>query len=207
MEKHEILKKIKDLLHFRAKEDTEETQEIKYLDIPLDDATIRVEGDVLEVGLAVSTVSDDGETVTLIEDDSLDGDYIFDSNTFTIANGVITVVEPIDVEAEDLEDDKPADTEEFEAETEVEVEAEEEPKEPEYNYVTQVETLINRVSVYGEQIAEMRTIQEHFVSILEKYVGETPADTKPITQKFKTHITAENKLSTLESIRNIRKNK
>lgn len=191
--KKQILKEIKNLFNF--------SKELKFLDVEVDGKTIRVDGETMEVDSKVSLVEED--VVTLVEDDSLDGEYTYEDNTFTIVNGVITSIAPI--EEEPVEE--PVEVE-IEMEVEVEVEEPIEPVEPkkDFDYESQVETLISRVTIYEEQIAELRTVQEKYGKVLsdvEDYLSDTPSDKKMNAKKFKKE-SGKDTSTGLNSFRNIR---
>ena len=205
--KVQILNQIKALMNFSKVED------LKFLTIELEDKAISIEGDTLLVDSKVSLV--DGDTVTLVEDNSLDGTYTHEGNTFTIANGIVTEVSPIEVvevvEAATEEVIEPVTEEvtEVTAITEGSTEsALEVVTDPQYGYKDEIQTLVNRVTVYEEQIAELRVVQENYskaLKVIEEYIGNTPADTTTNHKNFNTQSNTSSSIATgLEAIRNIR---
>lgn len=191
--KKQILESIRKLMKFNS--------DVTLLTIELEDKVIQLNSEALEVGSTVSLVKD--EVITLVEDDSLDGVYTHNEMTFTILNGVITEVNPVEEEVIEEEEEV--------IELAVEEELEEVTAEiitPVYDYVTQIETLTNRVTIYEEQILELRTVQENFSSALksvETYLNDTPADTATTTNNFKSQSNlGAGKATALEAIRNIR---
>lgn len=180
--KKEILSKIKQLLTFSADED-ETNEDLKFLDVEIsEDLTIRVEGETLEIGSAVSKVTD-GDAV-LVEDGSLDGEHTVDDKVIVIKDNVI----------ESIREEAPV-------EIELAVEA------PTNEYQTQIESVIDRVTTYEEQFAELRTVVENFGKLFEDYLSDTPADEGTVVKKFKTTRTEGEIKSSLDAIRKIRKTK
>lgn len=192
--KAELLAQIKELFKFSKVED------LKFLDVVLEEGkTIRVDGETLETGLEVSIVND--ETATKVEDGSVDGTYQVEGKTIVITDNKIESAEEFEEETEE---------EETETETEIELADETETEtEPTFDYQTEIATITNRVTVYEEQISELRTITEKFAKLFEDFISDTPADTTTKTKNFKTEgiIIKSDTKNALDSIKNIRNKK
>ena len=217
--KKTILDEIRGLLNF-SKEGLE-----SFIDVTTDDKTIRVEGDVLTVGLPVFVLVD--EVATKVEDDSIDGTYETETQTFVVVGGVITevmdkVVEeaqensPMDLEMEaEVEPTKVEDMEEAVEEVEVDDEMtlmretiasltsnieEFSAKLEEFD----IKGLAKRTADLEALIGEMILKQEGFSGSLKEFAAITPYNRSETSNNFKTE-TITDSSNNLDAIRNIRR--
>jgi len=230
--KTQIMDKVRQLFNFSDK--TEDTKEVetkledvvevkedvmaKFIDVTLDDKVIRIESEVIEAGLPVFLVVE--EVATLVEDDSADGTYEYEGQTFIVVSGMITEVMPtVEQEQEQEKEDISETTEELieleqdeDAETKSkETKISQKDKETEDEKVFDFESayldLTERIQKLEAQASESSKVQENFSGELKNYVSNTPHDMESLT-KFKTETTfTKGSTSSLEDIRNIRNQK
>ena len=229
--KTQIMDKVRQLFNFSDK--TEDTNEVetkledvvevkedvmaKFIDVTLDDKVIRIESEVIEAGLPVFLVVE--EVATLVEDDSADGTYEYEGQTFIVVSGMITEVMPtVEQEQEQEKEDISETTEEL-IELEQDEDAETKSKETKISQKEKTEDekvfdfesayldLTERIQKLEAQASESSKVQENFSGELKNYVSNTPHDMESLT-KFKTETTfTKGSTSSLEDIRNIRNQK
>jgi hypothetical protein len=230
--KTQIMDKVRQLFNFSDK--TEDTKEVetkledvvevkedvmaKFIDVTLDDKVIRIESEVIEAGLPVFLVVE--EVATLVEDDSADGTYEYEGQTFIVVSGMITEVMPtVEQEQEQEKEDISETTEELieleqdeDAETkskETKISQKEKTAEDEkvFDFESAYLDLTERIQKLEAQASESSKVQENFSGELKNYVSNTPHDMESLT-KFKTETTfTKGSSSSLEDIRNIRNQK
>lgn len=180
-----ILEKIKELL---TGKEVSLSAELSFLTVEVGDVTIQVEGEVFEVGQAVSIATEEG---FIPAGTSLDGDHTIEGVTITIADGIITEVKEETV-AEEVE-------EEIVEENKIEVFKFQELEDK----ISKLEEMITSIT---EKLTASEEKLEAFSNKVEKVWDAAPAE--PKLENFKTESNIKKTFNNpLEGIRSIRSKK
>ena len=148
-----------------------ESQEVKFIDVPVGDMVIRVEGDIIEVGSPIFKVvvdSEGVEQVTPLED----GEIEIEGKIIVVLDGVVT-------EIKDVAEEEP----------EVEPIADEAPVSSEFSQVVSLlEKMTSKIEALQSEVNVLKSANEGFKADLDKFAAQPAAPALEVPKKIKTNM-------------------
>lgn len=164
--------------------DVAKKEEAKFMDVIVDDVTIRIDGDAIEVGVGIHKVVVDAEgveQVTPLED----GEYVIEEKVIVVVDGVISEVK--EVEEEEVEEEVIVDEESAEV-----------PVSSDFSEMLNAfDSMVEEIKGLKSQLEELKTANEEVKTDLAKFAAQ-PAEPSLEVPK---------KVSRTSSIHDILKNK
>jgi hypothetical protein len=147
-----------------------ESQEVKFIDVPVGDMVIRVEGDIIEVGYPIFKVvvdSEGVEQVTPLED----GEYEIEDKIIVVLDGIVAEIK--DVEAPEVEEPEVA----------------EEPVSSEFSQVVSLlEKMTSKIEALQSEVNVLKSANEGFKADLDKFAAQPAAPALEVPKKIKTNM-------------------